>query len=144
MRPGPCELLGVLALLLLAGCLPATARLAPAVEGRVVNRVGDPVAGATVTVAPVSSAADDRAFEVRTDRQGRFRRGERSRWYLAVFVPTDGIAPELEATASRGAARSIPKRFGGGLDHPNFFGVTNIRRAFDLGDLVVYDTPTVP
>ncbi len=132
-----CQVLSLFALVHLAGCLPATGSLVPALRGRVVDSMGQPVSGAKVTVAPVDPTVEIRSFAISTDRQGRFRRGEQAQWFLAILVPTDVIAPEFEATATRGEARSTPKRFGGGLIHPQYLGITNKRRTFDLGDLVV-------
>jgi hypothetical protein len=125
----------------LSGCIPATATLVPQVSGRVVSAHGVPIHGATVRVSPEDEALAERSFAVKTDRRGRFRRAEQTRWSLTPFLPIDAIAPTFVATASHENVQSAPAHFGGGLTHPHFLGIGNKSKSFDLGDLVVYESP---
>ena len=135
------QLLVVAVGLHLIGCIPATATLVPQVSGRVVSGGGVPIHGATVRVAPEDKALADRSFTLKTDRRGRFRRAEQTRWSLAPFLPIDAIGPTFVATASHENVQSAPAHFGGGLTHLHFFGMGNKSKSFDLGDLTVYESP---
>ena len=129
-----------IALLHVAGCIPATATLVPEIRDRVVNGTGEPIAGAKVRVTSADLSNDEPAFAVTTDRRGRFHRAEQTRRFMAPLVPAHAISPGFVATASHGGARSSPKHFGRNeLLMMHAFGVTNKSRSYDLGDLVVYD-----
>lgn len=142
-RPQLCQLSILFAAVTLAGCFSATATVVPRVSGRVVDITGAPIAGATVSIARADSPGE-KSREVRTDRQGRFQRGEERRWFLAVAVAAHAIGPEFTATASHQGMQSTPKRFGGDLLKQQLFGVTNPSEAFDLSDLMINQRPSSP
>jgi hypothetical protein len=125
-------------MLLLAGCLPATWTIMPAVRGRVVTATGAPAAGATVRIVEAGAPSEiASAVEVNAGADGRFVRAEETRWTIVPLLPLDAIAPRFIATASRAGVESDPKEFGGGITNPHHLGITNRSGPFDLGDLVI-------
>src|SRR5829696_3465585 len=106
--------------IVLAGC---ASTVVPPVSGRVVDVTGAPIGGATVSIAP-ADASEARPRMVKTDRRGRFQRGEERRWFVALPVAAHAIGSKFTATASHGT-RSAPAQFGGALLRQQFLGLTN-------------------
>ena len=134
------QLLVLLAVAAVTGCVPATGTVVPRVSGRVVDLTGKPVAGATVSIEMLEMGEAPR--KVRTGRHGRFRRAEEKRWFLGVFLPVHAMGPELTATAWHQGMRSDPQRFGGGLLLQQFLGLGNPSKSYELGDLMLSEGPS--
>ena len=130
------ELCQVLALFMTIGLGGCATTVVPPVRGCVVDGAGTPIAGATVTIAPVDSP-QEKPRHVKTDRLGRFARREERRWFVALPVAAHAIGFEFSATASYEGTQSAPKRFGGGLLTQQLFGLTNRSKLYDVGELVV-------
>ena len=129
------------AMLCLTGCLPATWTRTPEVSGRVVDPGGKPVPGAVVSVVPDDPNQKELAFEMSTDKQGRFHHDEERQWTLAPLLPMDAFATDFTATASYHGAQSPAWQFGGGISNAHFLNLGNRYPSFDIGPLVVPDRP---